>query len=137
MNQLRMQEGSQLINTNGNNDEKGILSEITSITSGISNFFTESISLKGGVPSGVQLQNELQFNTLIPKSASVEQIKIIKECLNKVDSLIKSDCFFCGPILIDMIDNDIEFDGKGSEFSGSLFSSSDVKSVQTSDWGFI
>ena len=126
-----------MINTNGNNDEKGILSEITSITSGISNFFTESISLKGGVPSGIQLQNELQFNTLIPKSASVEQIKIIKECLNKVDSLIKSDCFFCGPILIDMIDNDIEFDGKGSEFSGSLFSSSDVKSVQTSDWGFI
>ena len=129
MNQLRMQEGSQLINTNGNNDEKGILSEITSITSGISNFFTESISLKGGVPSGMQLQNELQFNTLIPKSASVEQIKIIKECLNKDDSLIKSDCFFCGPILIDRIDNDIEFDGKGSEFSGSLFSSSDVKSV--------
>jgi len=44
-----------LINTNGTNDEKGLLSEITSITSGISNFFTESISLKGGVPSGMQL----------------------------------------------------------------------------------
>jgi hypothetical protein len=55
MNQLRMQEGSQMINTTNTNDEKGILSEITSITSGISNFFTESISLKGGVPSGMQM----------------------------------------------------------------------------------
>jgi len=28
-----------------------------------------------------------------------------------------------------MIDNDIEYDGKGSEFSGSLFSAADVKST--------
>ena len=126
-----------MINTNNPNDEKGILSEITSITSGISNFFTESISLKGGVPTGMQIQNELQFNSLIPKSASVEQTKIIKECLNKIDNLIKSDCFFCGPILADMIDNDIEFDGKGSEFSGSLFSASEVKNLQSGEWCFI
>lgn len=138
MNKLSMQEGSSsLINTTGgNNDEKGIFSEIAGITSGITNFFTESISLKGA-PSGMQLTNELQFNSYIKKTASNEQIKIVQDCLNKVDSLIKSDCFFCGPILIDMIDNDIEFDGKGSEFSGSLFSSSDVKSVQASEWGFI
>jgi len=44
-----------MINTNNPNDEKGILSEITSITSGISNFFTESISLKSGVPTGMQI----------------------------------------------------------------------------------
>lgn len=116
------------------NEEKGLLSEFTS---GISNFFTESISLKGGVPSGMQLQNELKFNSLIPKTASSEQTKVIKECLNKIDSLIKSDCIFCGPILIDMIDNDIEFDGKGSEFSGSLFSPSEVKGLHSSDWDFI
>jgi hypothetical protein len=45
----RMQEGNQMINT-VTNEEKGLLSEFTS---GISNFFTESISLKGSVPSGM------------------------------------------------------------------------------------
>ena len=57
--------------------------------------------------------------------------------MNRIDNLIKSDCFFCGPILVDMIDNDFEYEGKGSEFSGSLFSAADVKSLQPSEWGFI
>ena len=37
----------------------------------------------------------------------------------KIDKLISNECFFCGPILLDMIDNDIEFDVKGSEFANS------------------
>jgi hypothetical protein len=74
---------------------------------------------------------------MIPKAASMEQTKVIKECLQKIDNLIKSECFFCGPILIDMVDNDIEYDGKGSEFSGSLFSTNEVKQLQQSEWDFI
>ena len=52
----------------------------------------------------------------------------------KIDKLISNECFFCGPILLDMIDNDVEFEGKGSEFS-----SSQVKKqpVVKSEWDFI
>jgi hypothetical protein len=30
----------------------------------------------------MQLQNELQFNTLVPKTATEAQLKVINECLN-------------------------------------------------------
>jgi len=41
----------------------------------------------------------------------------VRECLYKIDSIISNECFFCGPILLDMIDNDVEFEGRGNEFS--------------------
>jgi hypothetical protein len=42
--------------------------------------------------------------------------------------VLKRECMFCGPILIDMIDNDIEAESKDSEFgSKSLFSAADLK----------
>lgn len=33
----------------------------------------------------------------------------IRDKLREVDELLTRECFFCGGILIDMIDNDIEF----------------------------
>jgi hypothetical protein len=41
--------------------------EDKSFLTGISDFFTQSISLKGGVPANMQMQNELQFNAMVPK----------------------------------------------------------------------
>ncbi len=45
---------------------------------------------------------------------------MMADCLNQIDDILKRECIFCGPILIDMIDNDI-VGGKDSEFGG-LFS---------------
>jgi hypothetical protein len=32
----------------------------------------------------------------------------IRERLAKIDNIFKSECVFCGSVLLDMIDNDIE-----------------------------
>ncbi len=97
-------------------------------------FSSSTVNIKNGFQTGDQSQSEIQFNSLIPKGATQEQTRIVKECLFKIDKLISNECFFCGPILLDMIDNDVEFEGKGSEFS-----SSQVKKqpVVKSEWDFI
>lgn len=66
-------EGAQQSQNPG--EEKGLLS-------GISDFFTQSISLKGGVPANMQMQNELQFNAMIPKAATEQQMRVMNESLN-------------------------------------------------------
>ena len=58
-------------------------------------------------------------------------MKIINDCLNQIDEFLKRECMFCGPILIDMIDNDIEGDSKDSEF-GSKNGVSELKA--SSEW---
>ena len=66
--------------------------------------------MKGGVPANMSMQNELQFNTMIPKSIPPDQQRMMQDSLNKIDDLLKKECIFCGPVLIDMIDNDIDQD---------------------------
>jgi|LauGreDrversion4_2_1035121.scaffolds.fasta_scaffold45952_2 hypothetical protein len=51
-------------NQGNSNEDKSLLS---GITTGISDFFTQSISLKGGVPANMQMSTELQFNAMQPK----------------------------------------------------------------------
>ena len=82
----------------------------------------------------MQIQNELQFNSLVNRSNnSVEQVRLVNECLTQIDDILKRECMFCGPILIDMIDNDIEGDTKSSEFgANSLFNAS-----KSSEWDII
>ncbi len=83
----------------------------------------------------MQMSNELQFNNLIPKSATAEQMRVMNECLNQIDDILKRECIFCGPILIDMIDNDIDGDSKQSEFAqpSSLF----AELKPSSEWDII
>jgi len=35
-------------------------------------------------------------------------MRTMNTCLNNIDEILKRECIFCGPILIDMIDNDID-----------------------------
>ena len=37
--------------------------------------------------------------------------------MKDIDSVLKKECVFCGPILIDMIDNEIDATEKESEFA--------------------
>ena len=114
------------------NEEKTLLS---GITTGIADLFSSStVNTKNGNQVGDQSQSEVQFNSLIPKGATPEQARIVRECLIKIDRLISNECFFCGPILLDMIDNDVEFDGKGSEFTGSQVKK---QPAVKSEWDFI
>lgn len=48
-----------------------------------------------------------------------EQKQTIRHKLDSIDSILKKECLFCGTILIDMIDNDIERASKDFEF-GSI-----------------
>jgi hypothetical protein len=52
-----------------------------------------------------------------------------------IDEILKRECFFCGPILIDMIDCDVEGDGKDSEFGLARNLASEIKS--TNEWDII
>jgi len=97
----------------GEGQAKGKDGEEKGLLSGISDFFTQSISLKGGVPANMSMQSELQFNTMLPKQVPPEQMRQMQECLNKIDDILKRECIFCGPVLIDMIDNDIDQDEFG------------------------
>lgn len=109
--------------------------EDKSFLTGISDFFTQSISLKGGVPANMQMQNELQFNAMVPKGQTEQQQRIWNEALNQIDEILKRECFFCGPILIDMIDCDVEGDGKESEFGAGRNLAAEIK--QSSEWDII
>jgi hypothetical protein len=64
----------------------------------------------------------------LPRGASAEQARLVKECLFKIDQLISSECFFCGPILLDMIDNDAELDGVTVQGK---------RQIKLSEWDFI
>ena len=108
---------------------------LSGISTGISDFFTQSISLKGGVPANMQMQNELQFNAMMPKGQTEQQQRIWNEALNQIDEILKRECIFCGPILIDMIDCDVEGDGKDSEFGLARNLAAEIK--QTNEWDII
>jgi hypothetical protein len=83
----------------------------------------------------MQVSSEMQFNALLPKSATPEQRQIINDCLNSIDNLLKKECMFCGPILIDMIDNDIDFD-YNSEFGASTKSVFSKQDRKVNEWDF-
>ena len=115
LNQLKPIENNQQQNILVINEEKTLLS---GITTGIADLFSSStINSKAGLQTNEQTQSETFYNSLIPKGATPEQARTVKECLYKIDSIISNECFFCGPILLDMIDNDVEFEGRGNEFS--------------------
>lgn len=95
----------------------------------------QTMSFKGGIPQNMQINSELQFNAMVPKQATPEQKKVINRCLNEIDALLTRECMFCGPILIDMIDNDIEGGNTGREFA--VLSTSRQKKKKSSEWDII
>ena len=51
------------------------------------------------------------------KKMSIEEEKKIRAKLGDIDGIFKSECVFCGVVLLDMIDNNITvMDDKDSEF---------------------
>ena len=69
-----------------------------SYISDIRNFFTKSI--KGGAVGG----GISSANTIMLAQEDQKKIRII---FNKIDEVLTRECFYCGGILIDMIDNDV------------------------------
>lgn len=59
-----------------------------------------SFTVKNGIAVGLGGDNSK--HQLTP-----EQQETIRHKLDYIDTLLKKDCPFCGPLLIDMIDNDI------------------------------
>lgn len=47
------------------------------------------------------------------------QQETIRKNLAMIDNSLKKECLFCGSILIDMIDNEIEATAKDSDFADS------------------
>jgi hypothetical protein len=88
-------------------DQPRAQNQESSLFKGLSDFFSD-ISLKGGVPANMSMKDELQFNHFMPKSADPVSMRLMQEQLNQIDDLLKRECIFCGPVLLDMIDNDIE-----------------------------
>lgn len=68
-----------------------------SYISDIRNFFTKS--MKGGMVGGVGAANQQVL-------AQKDQ-EDIRRVFNKIDEILTRECFYCGSILIDMVDNDI------------------------------
>jgi hypothetical protein len=57
--------------------------------------------------------------------------KAIRNCYNQIDNLLKQECLFCGPILIDMVDNEIEGSNTYSEFGSSPMLTTDEPDIWT------
>ncbi len=79
--------------------------------SGFKDMFT-SFSVKSGVVSGLGVEGAQK------PQLTEQQKETIRHKLDVIDSLLKKECLFCGGILIDMIDNDIERASKDFEFGG-------------------
>lgn len=58
-----------------------------------------------------------EINQQTRKMLDKGQQDTIRRSLQQIDSVLKKDCLFCGSILIDMIDNDVEATAKESEFA--------------------
>lgn len=83
--------------------------EEKSLLSGFKDIFS-SFQVKGGAASGLARDGA-------QKPQLTEEQKItIRHKLDLIDGLLKKECIFCGAVLIDMIDNDIERASKDFEF---------------------
>jgi hypothetical protein len=81
-----------------------------SLLSGIKDMFM-SVAFKGdGAPGMVDINSQTR------KMLDKGQQETIKRNFYLIDNMMKKECLFCGSILIDMIDNDIETE-KASEFA--------------------
>lgn len=85
--------------------------ESTSFLSDIKNFIG-SISYKGGIGAGgISNQNNEALKNQYQQG--------IRNIYNRIDDLLKKECFFCGSLLIDMIDSGIVRADKYNEFADS------------------
>ena len=85
--------------------------EEKSLLSGFKEIFS-SFQVKGGVATGLGREGAQK------PQLTEEQKQTIRHKLDYIDVMLKKECLFCGAILIDMIDNDIERESKNFEFGG-------------------
>jgi hypothetical protein len=69
----------------------------SSLLSGIKDMFMAVVQTNTG-----------EINSQTRKMLDKGQQETIRRNLGQIDSVLKKECLFCGPILIDMIDNDID-----------------------------
>ena len=86
--------------------------EEKSLLSGFKDMFT-SFQVKGGVAAGLGREGAQK------PQLTEEQKQTIRYKLDHIDNMLKRECLFCGAVLIDMIDNDIERESKDFEFGGN------------------
>lgn len=77
-----------------------------------------SVMFSGGVPTGMTQSNDA-LNPTARQMLDSDQQKKIRQHYNEIDAILKQECIYCGPVLIDMIDNDIEGGLSGLEFSSN------------------
>ena len=73
-----------------------------------------SVAFKG---DGSQVGDGINSQTR--KMLDKGQQDIIRKNLALIDNALKKECLFCGNILMDMIDNEIEATAKESDFADS------------------
>lgn len=88
--------------------------EEKSLLSGFKDIFS-SFQNKSGVAVGLGREGAQK------PQLTEEQKQTIRHKLDLIDQILKKECLFCGAILIDMVDNDIERASKDFEFGSSDF----------------
>ncbi len=81
-----------------------------SLLSGIKDMFM-SVAFKGDGSSVGEINSQTR------KMLDKGQQETIRRSLQSIDNVLKKECIYCGSILIDMIDNDVEATAKESEFA--------------------
>lgn len=82
----------------------------SSLLSGIKDMFM-SVAFKGDGSSVGEINSQTR------KMLDKGQQETIRRNLQSIDNVLKKECIYCGSILIDMIDNDVEATAKESEFA--------------------
>lgn len=72
----------------------------------------------GAVPTGMQIAQDA-INPAARQMLDTDQQRKVIQCYQEIDNILKQECIFCGPILIDMIDNDLEGGLSGLEFGNA------------------
>lgn len=100
--------GSMFGGMSGSNSMMGGMSEEEgkkSMISDIRNLFTKSFRGGAGLIPGMSGSNQqMDQTTKILQQKDQEDIRRI---FNVIDELLTRECFFCGSLLIDMVDNDV------------------------------
>lgn len=97
-----------------------------SLISDIKNYFTKSI--RPGMTTSTGPGN--QTSQILQQRDQEE----IRNTLNQIDDLLTKECFFCGSLLMDMIDNDV-FTGASSNKDYEFYSASQDDIIQLASMG--
>lgn len=98
------------------NDIEKLASGISGLVQKGANFIKDSNTATGRIGSALGLgASQEAINAIQEKDK-----QMIEQKLQEIDSILTSECYFCGSLLIDQVDNDIELREpiEGDEFDG-------------------